>query len=143
VAGLQETTRQFWLEATSRFRLVVSELVVHECSAGDVEAAQERVEVLRGMQRMASSDAVEKLAEALMRDGGVPPTEPRDATHVALAASHGIEFLATWNFRHIANAQRRRDIERICRAAGFEPPLICSPESLLLKYAEDDLPEER
>jgi len=43
---------------------------------------------------------------------------------------HGIEFLLTWNFKHIANAVMRQGIELACRTAGYEPPVICTPEEL-------------
>lgn len=72
-----------------------------------------------------------------MEGGAVPRTEPRDAAHIALAAANGVQFLVTWNFRHIGNAVRWRDIERICRVAGFEPPTICSPDALLGKQSGD------
>jgi hypothetical protein len=51
--------------------------------------------------------------------------------HIAIAAAHGVEYLLTWNCTHIANAQMRPDIERLCREEGFEPPILCTPEELL------------
>ncbi len=136
VAGHQDATREWWAEAPGRFELLVSELVIKECSDGDVQAAQERLEILRKIPKVASTDPAAALTEALLRGGGVPLTEPRDAAHIAIAAAHGVEFLVTWNFRHIGNAERRRDIERICTAAGFDPPIICSPENLLGRYRD-------
>jgi hypothetical protein len=52
-------------------------------------------------------------------------SQPRNALHIAIGAVNGIEFLV-----HIANAAKRAEIEQLCRQAGFEPPLICSPEEL-------------
>ena len=54
-----------------------------------------------------------------------------DAMHIAIAAAHGVEYLLTWNCTHIANAQMRPAIERLCREEGFEPPILCTPEELL------------
>jgi len=51
--------------------------------------------------------------------------------HVALATVHGMEYLLTWNCRHIANARVRLRIESACRAKGFDPPVICTPEELM------------
>lgn len=53
-----------------------------------------------------------------------------DALHIAVAAVHGLDFLLTWNCKHIANAMMRSAIERVCREAGYEPPVICTPEEL-------------
>jgi hypothetical protein len=66
----------------------------------------------------------------------VPKTEPRDAAHIALAAVHGIDFLVTWNFKHILNPHTQHLIDAIIRDAGFIPPTICTPEQLL--EASDD-----
>ena len=53
-----------------------------------------------------------------------------DAAHVAIATVHGIDYLVTWNCTHIANAEMRSRIEAVCRSAGFEPPILCTPEEL-------------
>ena len=57
-------------------------------------------------------------------------TEPEDAAHIAFAAVNGIEYLVTWNFKHIGNASMRKKIDGVCEAAGFVPTIICSPEEL-------------
>ena len=79
-----------------------------------------------------------KLTQRLLAAGAVPPSAARDAAHVAIAAAHGVDFLATWNFRHIANAAARRRIEAVCRDSGFEPPVLCTPEELAEPQEVDD-----
>jgi hypothetical protein len=51
--------------------------------------------------------------------------------HMALAAVHGMDYLLSWNCSHIANATIRRAIEKQCRASGYEPPVICTPQELI------------
>ncbi len=80
---------------------------------------------------MAPSDEAETLTDALLNGKAVPKTEPRDAAHIALAAVHGMDFLATWNFKHILNPHTQRLIDGICRDAGYIPATICTPEQLL------------
>ena len=70
------------------------------------------------------------LAGDLVNGGGLPAKARVDALHVAMAAVHGMDFLLTWNCKHIANAATRGIIEDLCRAAGFEPPIICTPLEL-------------
>ena len=67
------------------------------------------------------------LAGEILRLGGMPAKAQVDAVHVAVAAAHGIDYLLTWNCTHIANPMLRGKIEAICRATGFEPPVICTP----------------
>jgi len=74
------------------------------------------------------------LANMLIARHAVPASEPRDAAHIALAAVNGIDFLATWNFKHILNPETQHLIDAICRDAGQEPATICTPEQLLETY---------
>ena len=131
VAGHQQTTRDWWQTARDRYELVASELVVQECSAGDKKAAEERMEALAGITLLRTTSDADQLAEALIAGHAVPQSHPEDAIHIALAVVNGIQFLVSWNFRHIVNAAVRSTIERICRDAGYEPPIICTPEELM------------
>jgi hypothetical protein len=73
----------------------------------------------------------ESVAAALLADGPLPPKAATDALHISVAATNGIEYLLTWNCRHIANPGLRPRIEAVCRRMGFEPPVICTPQELL------------
>ena len=53
------------------------------------------------------------------------------AAHIAIAVTNGVDYLVTWNFRHIANAAMRSRIERACRSAGYQPAIICTPNELM------------
>ena len=79
----------------------------------------------------AVTSGAESLAAALLDDGPLPPKAATDALHISIAATNGIEYLLTWNCRHIANPALRPRIESICRGMGYEPPVICTPQELL------------
>jgi hypothetical protein len=130
----QLSTRQWWSDAPSRFDLRISDLVIAECSAGDPTAASERLEIIRGIEVLSPHADAETLAEALMVGKAVPESEPRDAAHIPLAAVHGVNYLVTWNFKHILNPHLQRRIEGICRDCGFAPATICTHEQLLESY---------
>lgn len=130
VAARQLSSRRWW-DRRDRYRPVISQVVVDECSAGDAATANQRLELLAGIELLAVSAEARNLALELMARRGIPESEPRDALHVFTAAVHGIDFLMTWNFRHIANAGTRSRIEQICRDLGYTPPAICSPDELL------------
>ena len=130
VAGRQTVTREWWPTATEEYRLFVSRLVADECGAGDAESAAERLAVLDSLEFIAASPKADELAVQLVSGHAIPDTQPRDAAHISVAAVHGLQYLVTWNFRHIANATTRAAIESICRDAGYEPPIICTPDEL-------------
>jgi predicted nucleic acid-binding protein len=126
----QNASRTWWAIAPSRYRLVVSEVVVEECKGGDPSAAAERMAVIEGLEVLAITEPVRELVKSLLANGAVPTTEPRDAFHIAIAAVSGVQYLVTWNFKHIANASLRTRIEGVCRSLKFEPPVICTPEEI-------------
>jgi len=131
VAGRQLVTREWWKSAPDRFRLIVSQLVAEECAAGGAQAAAERVAFLGSLEFVQASADTELLAAQLHSSSAIPSSEPRDAFHISIAATNGIEYLVTWNLKHIANAMTRGLIEQTCREFGYEPPRICTPDELL------------
>lgn len=76
------------------------------------------------------NEAAESLAKHLIDEGLIPETSAEDALHIALATVHGMEFLLTWNFRHINNAEAKAQIGAAIQTLGYECPVICSPEEL-------------
>jgi hypothetical protein len=72
-----------------------------------------------------------KLAEVFNKKGAVPQIAPEDAIHIAVAVVNGIDYLISWNCKHIANAKMRSKIEQVCLSRGYEPIIICTPEELL------------
>ncbi len=130
IAARQIVTRNWWATASGRYELFVSVLVIDECSSGDSEAAEERIAVLEGIPLLGSSSEAETLVDALLDGNAVPRSEPRDATHIAIAATNGIHYLASWNFKHILNPATMRQIESVCRSSGFDPPMLVTPEQL-------------
>lgn len=136
VAARQEITREWWTTASGLYRLVTSRLTLDECADGDPTAAAERLEVVTAIPLLAESTDAEMLASLLIERKAVPKSQPRDAAHIAIAAVHGVQFICTWNFRHILNPHLQSEIASTCRDAGFVPPVICTPEQL--KVTEDD-----
>lgn len=87
--------------------------------------------MLDGIELLASSEEVDDLSQALIDNHAVPETETRDAFHISIAAVNGIQYVATWNFKHILNPTLQAKIALVCRECGYEPPIICTPEQLL------------
>lgn len=131
VAANQQITRDWWETRRAEFELLISQLVVQEASAGDENAAGDRLRAIDDVPLLELDRDALSLAETLVRDGPIPEDAVEDALHIAVATVNGLEYLLTWNFRHIANATTRHEIERICRSRGYEPPVICTPQELL------------
>ena len=131
IAGHQQITREWWENATDRFELVASQLVIDEAGAGDPDAVRDRLAALTSVTLLDASDEALELAQRLITAGAIPEKAAEDAAHIAIAVTNGVDFLVTWNCRHIANATTRSQIEVVCRNAGYEPAIICTPDELM------------
>ncbi len=131
VAAWQEITDQWWEQERSKFELYASELVLAEAGAGDEKAARKRLEKLNGIPALLIDDAAQAFAARLIEDGGVPAEAQADALHIAVASVHGLDYLLTWNCRHIDNPAAKPIIRSICAIVGYRCPEICTPLELL------------
>lgn len=130
VATRQQLTNDWWEQERHKFDLFISEVVLQEARLGDAGEVSKRLNVLADLQLLVTTGEAGKLADDLLSKGVLPAKAARDALHIAIATVHGIDFLLTWNCRHIANAHVRKMTDRIFRAAGYLPPVICTPEEL-------------
>ncbi len=131
VAAWQQTTIQWWEQERPKYKLFTSELVVAESRAGDPDAANRRLAALEDIPLLAVTDDAKDLADRLIADGAVPKKAEADALHIALASIHAIDYLLTWNCRHIDNAATKPVIRSTCAVAGHSAPEICTPLELL------------
>jgi len=131
MAANQQTTRDWWARHGEDCDLYTSDVVVQEATAGDPDAAQRRLQVLQDLTELAITEHSRALAKRLVEEVPLPRKAQVDALHIAIAAVSGMDYLLTWNCTHIANAALRHRIEAVCRAADYEPPVICTPQELL------------
>ena len=129
-AARQLVTRAWWDDQRENFELYSSVLVHAESMAGDPDAAKRRIESLRMTQNLEITPLMEDLAEKLLTATAVPRTSYEDAVHIACATIHQMDYLLTWNCKHIANAETMPKIYKVCKEAGYECPILCTPEQL-------------
>lgn len=127
----QAATVQWWELHRDDFEMFVSAVVIREVTRGDVEMAALRIEKIHHLPVLAPTPASEALTERLLRDRIIPTVAADDAAHIALAAAHRMEFLLTWNCKHINNRYAVRRLERACETAGFACPVIATPTELM------------
>jgi predicted nucleic acid-binding protein len=131
VAAWQVITTQWWEQERSKYELFTSELAIAEAGGGDESAARKRLDRLKDIPALAIDDATRQLAARLIENGGVPSDAQADALHIATASVHGLDYLLTWNCRHIDNAATKPLIRSICAIVGYPCPEICTPLELL------------
>jgi hypothetical protein len=130
MAGHQASTNEWWQERRLKFEIFISQLVWDEASKGDSEAVKRRLKILKPLPWLQIRRDARQLAKALVAEECFPQNAEVDALHVAVATTHGMDFLLTWNFTHIANASTEKQVRDVCEKHGFSIPVICSPEEL-------------
>ena len=136
-AARQQVTRTWWDAQRPRFEVFVSPVVDQESRRGDADAARRRVEAAIDIPVLEIVEQAYELAVALIAEGALPAAAQDDAAHIALAAVHGMDYLLTWNCRHIDNAETKPIVRSVCAKHGYTCPEICTPEELMGGEDED------
>ena len=118
----QEITRTWWEQRLGSFDVYLSPVVLEEIRQGDAEAARKRLEILSPFPILQATSAIERVAEVYMAELALPGKALRDAAHLAFACGYQLEYLVTWNCRHIANAELRSQLMAVNGALGLQTP---------------------
>lgn len=138
MAARQLLTSRWWDTERTNYQLVVSQYVLDEASAGDPTLAAERVKALAGIPLLPNAPQITRIANEIMTRAILPPKAQVDALHIATVAHHRIQYLLTWNCKHIANAKILPRIHQVLTDAGVPIQVICTPEELLGNDSEID-----
>ena len=144
LASWQRASQQLWEDCADRFEFVTSPIVRAEIQRGDLTAAQQRLGVVSSLTVLELLPEVNVLVQKLLDTGAVPWNAEPDAQHIAIATVHGIEYLVSWNHKHIVNEHKREHINQVCQATGFQPTTICTPIELMEapQMKEKETPEK-
>ena len=124
-------TQNWWDTRRENFTLYISEVVLEELARGDQEIATKRLDLISELPLLALNEAVEELAQQFLTKSNLPPKASDDALHIALATVYKVDYLLTWNCKHIANAQIQKKLSQISIESGYELPTICTPYEIM------------
>jgi len=131
MAARQLLMHQWWDHERANYELVISQYVIDEASVGDSTLAAERLTSLDGIPLLPLDAEIEEIAEKIVARAILPPKARIDALHIAAVAHHRIQYLLTWNCKHIANAKILPRIYQVLTDMEIPIPIICTPEELL------------
>ena len=94
-------------------------------------AAQKRLAALEGISVLAVTQDMIRLAESLIEQAIIPAKAIEDALHISVSTLHHVDFLLTWNCRHIANPMIQEKIAVYLEQLGLFLQIISTPEELL------------
>jgi hypothetical protein len=127
----QAITIEWWETYKNSFEIFISELVLEEIGTGDLQASSNRLAIVENIPVLVATNNAIALAKTLISSSAIPTSSSEDALHISIAAVQGIDFLLTWNFKHINNANTRDKITQVINRLNFQCPVLCSPEELI------------
>ena len=137
IAAHQQITNEWWADVRPQVDCYVSPFVIDEASRGDVVFAQKRLDEIEGFVVLEVNKQIEDLAKKYFAALQIPEKAKIDAFHLVVAAWHKMDYVLSWNCKHIANAETLGLIESVCREVGYHPPQICTPYGLLGDQSDD------
>ncbi len=143
LASWQRASLRLWKDYADKFEFVISSIVRAEIQKGNPTAAQQRLEVVSHLTVLEISPEMDILVQKLIDSSAVPRNSRPDAQHIAIATGHSVEYLVSWNYKHIVNENKREHINHVCREAGFQPITICTPIELMEDIQMKETPEKQ
>ncbi len=126
----REESLEWWESQRMRHLLHFSDEVIAELSHPTYRRRRAAGELVRGIPSLAINDDAIGFAKILVAEKVMPAPLAGDALHVALASVHEMEYVLTWNVRHLANPNKTRHFGEICMPMGLIPPRIVTPDLL-------------
>jgi hypothetical protein len=131
LVAMRRITRHWWVRHRPSFQLCTSDAVIAELSQAPEPKRSQVLNLMRGVERLQIPEEAIAVAEAYIAQTVMPREAGGDALHLALASIHKIEFLLTWNCRHLANANKFRHIAQLNTRMGLFVPILTTPQALL------------
>ena len=131
VAAHQQITVEWWEDVRPKVDAFISPFVNQEISRGDEKAAQKRIEAAKNLPVLEINDEIQKLAEKYFVMLEIPEKSRLDAAHLAVAVWHEIDYLLSWNCRHIVSGRVKKLLEEINATLNLKTPVLCTPEELM------------
>ncbi len=122
---------QLWWERRRKWELFISSVVVMEIERGDSGASRKRVSAVRDIPLLPESPESLRLAARFVDAGVFPEKAKEDAMHMAIAAVQRMDYLVTWNQKHLVNSGILVGLHEVTRDAGYTPPVIANPVHFL------------
>ncbi len=129
-AAHQQITHEWWAQARANFDIFVSEAVLEEIREGDQALSVRRLEFVKDLPILTLNAEVGVLVQHYSGRLGLPEHASTDMLHIAFAVAYGLDYLVTWNCKHIANGRVIRRLASINREVGRPTPIIVTPEEL-------------
>jgi len=131
IAAHQQITAEWWMDVRPQVDCFVSPFLIDEASRGDATYAQKRLDEIVDFTVLAVNEEIEDLAQQYFAALQIPEKAKIDAFHLAVAAWHKMDYLLSWNCKHIASGRVQKMMQTVNARLGVHTPIVCTPEELM------------
>ncbi|MGA2296347.1 MAG: type II toxin-antitoxin system VapC family toxin [FCB group bacterium] len=131
IAGHQKLTLDWWKKSKIKFDCYISQFVLDEIAKGDRIASSERLSITKNIPLLEYTEEIDKLAIQYVKLLNIPEKSRTDAFHLAIAVWFEIDYLLSWNCKHIANAVVNYKLREYNKTNSLFVPILCTPTELL------------
>jgi predicted nucleic acid-binding protein len=123
-------TRNFFSKA-DQFDVYYSYLTFAEIQqTPDVRLKESMINILKPFTKLASNSGIKDLADEYLKKGAIPESYAEDATHIAIAVLNAMDYLLSWNFKHLVKEKTREIVNRINSQHKYKRIVIITPAEL-------------
>ncbi len=130
IKNLIEITKDWWNTQRNKFNIYLSLETLAELQAGNYPKKDEAIKLAESLEVLERIPEIEKVAEIYLNNYIMPKNFEGDAIHLAYTSIYKIDFLLTWNCKHLANANKKPHIRQINTKLGLFIPEIITPMEL-------------
>ena len=125
-----EITKDWWNTQKEYFKLFISNEVMAELQLGKYPNKKTAINIAESIEILPRTDEIREIAEIYIENFIMPKYYEGDAIHLAYSSLYKIDFLLTWNCKHLANANKKLHIRKINTKLGLFVPEIITPLEL-------------
>lgn len=130
-AAMRQWTRDWWADDKINYQSFTSDAVINEIESGNHPEKPQKLALMENIELLAINWEIEEIVEVYISNYLMPKDELGDALHLAIASYHKMDFLLTWNCKHLANANKRDHIRRINERLKIFTPELVTPYELI------------
>jgi len=127
----QDLTKRFFDKIES-FKVYISEVVLAEIDATkDVQVKGKLRNTAVSFEVLSIDEGTRKLANEYVKHSAIPAEYSEDALHIAISTLNEIDYLLSWNFRHIVKVKTRRIVNMVNLSLDYPDLKIATPAELI------------
>jgi len=122
---MEVTCRFFDVLPTGRYDIYASVAVLEEITRAPEEKKSKLLEHVaqHSPTILDIEPAVNELADAYIDHGVLPSKSRYDALHIAFSSVNELDFVVSWNLKHIANVNRQERAQAVNLMNGYTKPI--------------------